>query len=59
MSLDEALYAIDDSSIDEVPDKMTLTELAHELRKIFRFKYLTAEAQLGKIVDYFEEETNG
>ena len=24
-------------------DKMTLTELAHELRKFFRFKYLTAE----------------
>lgn len=23
-------------------DKLTLTELAHELRKIFRFKYLTA-----------------
>ncbi len=24
------------------PCKMTLTELGHELRKIFRFKYLTA-----------------
>ena len=24
-------------------DKMTLTELAHELRKIFKFKYLTVE----------------
>ena len=32
------------------PDKMTLTELAHELRKIFRFKYLTAESVEGKIV---------
>ena len=29
---------------------ITLTELAQELRKIFRFRYLTAEAQLGKIV---------
>ena len=33
-------------SVDHEPvgnsDKMTLTELARELRKIFRFKYLTA-----------------
>lgn len=41
--LDEALYAIDDSSIDKVPDKLTLTELACEMRKIFRFKYLTCD----------------
>lgn len=26
------------------PDKLTLTELAHELRKIFKFKYLTYNA---------------
>ena len=41
--LDEALYAIDDSSIDKVLDKLTLTELARKLRKIFRFKYLTCD----------------
>lgn len=41
--LGEALYAIDDSSIDEVPNRMTLEELAQDLRKIFKFKYLTLE----------------
>ena len=25
------------------PDKLTLTELAHELRRLFEFNYLTAE----------------
>lgn len=29
---------------------MTLTELGNELKKIFKFRYLTAESQLGKIV---------
>ena len=32
------------------PDKMTLKELARELRRIFKFKYLTAESVEGKIV---------
>ena len=26
-----------------IPDRITLTELAHELRKLFDFKYLTVD----------------
>ena len=32
------------------PDTLTLKELARELRKIFEFRYLTAESVEGKIV---------
>ena len=39
--LDEALSILEKVDVGK-PDKLTLTELAHELRKIFRFKYLTA-----------------
>lgn len=37
----EVLDEIDTEPVRK-PDKMTLKELAHELRKIFKFKYLTA-----------------
>ena len=40
--LREALIVLDEIEHVGNPDKLTLTELAHELRKIFRFKYLTA-----------------
>ena len=42
--LDEALSILE--KVDEPvgnPDKLTLTELAHELRKIFKFRYLTVQ----------------
>ena len=41
--LEEAMGILDEVDTEPVenPDKLTLTELAHELRKIFRFKYLT------------------
>ena len=40
-----ALYTLDHVDTEPVgnPDKMTLTELARELRKVFRFKYLTKD----------------
>ena len=41
------------------PDKLTLTELAHELRKIFRFKYLTVSDTNGLCINvwkYFKPE---
>ena len=39
-----ALSILEQVDTEPAPkDKMTLTELAHELRKFFRFKYLTAE----------------
>ena len=41
MMLSEDEPADTDKPIWEAKDKMTLEELAHELRKIFRFKYLT------------------
>ena len=42
LGADDALDIL--SKVDAEPvvkDKLTLTELAHELRKLFRFKYLT------------------
>ena len=39
--LDEALYAIDDSSIDEVPNRMTLRELARQPLWILKYRYIT------------------
>ena len=41
------------------PDKLTLTELAHELRKIFKFKYLTVSSTNGLCINvwkYFKPE---
>lgn len=37
-------------------DRMTLTELAHELRKLFNFRYLTAEFLEGKIVALWNDK---
>ena len=34
-----------------IPDKLTLTEAAHELRKLLNFGYVTLEASLG---DYYQ-----
>ena len=51
-----------DKPIWEAKDKMTLTELARELRKIFKFRYLTVDdsrciyAWRGKKPRYLEEE---
>ena len=45
----EILDEIDTKPVGN-PDKMTQKELARELRKIFKFKYLTAESVEGKIV---------
>ena len=44
LGADDALDIL--SKVDAEPvvkDKLTLTELAHELRKIFKFKYLTVD----------------
>ena len=40
---EEACHILDEVDTEPVgkPDKMTLTELAQELRKIFKFRYLT------------------
>lgn len=42
---EEACHILDEVDTEPVgkPDKMTLTELAHELRKIFKFRYLTVQ----------------
>ena len=43
IAYEEACHILDEVDTEPVrkPDKMTLKELAHELRKIFKFKYLT------------------
>ena len=41
------------------PDKLTLKELAHELRRLFRFKYLTVSSTNGWCINvwkYFKPE---
>ena len=58
--LDEVLKEFPEEPV--VKDKMTLTELAHKLRKIFKFKYLTVDdsrciyAWRGKKPRYLEKE---
>lgn len=61
--LEEAMGILDEVDTEPVvKDKLTLTELAHELRNIFRFRYLTVDdsrciyAWRGKKPRYLEEE---
>lgn len=42
LGADDALETLDKVEPAGNPDKLTLKELAHEMRKIFRFKYLVA-----------------
>ena len=42
LGIDDALETLDKVEPVRNPDKMTLKELARELRKLFKFKYLTA-----------------
>ena len=53
---EEAGHILDEVDTEPVgnPDKMTLKELAHEMRKIFRFKYLVAYAYPGWEAPYIE-----
>ena len=51
MMLSEDKPADTDKPIWEAKDKMTLKELAHEMRKIFKFDYLTCEG-CGDLRDY-------
>lgn len=50
---EEAGHILDEVDTEPVgnPDKMTLKELAHEMRKIFKFDYLTCEG-CGDLRDY-------
>ncbi len=42
LGADDALETLDKVESSGNPEQLTLKELAHEMRKIFRFKYLTA-----------------
>ena len=59
MMLSEDEPADTDKPIWEAKDKMTLGELTHELRKLFKFKYLTVSSTNGLCINvwkYFKPE---
>ena len=59
---EDALEILDEVDAEPVgnPDKLTLTELARELRKIFRFKYLTVSPYREEVLLWWDKpESDG